>query len=117
MAAAVALADRHYKVVIVGSGLSALQTARSLIDSYRYDPSSILLLEANDYVGGRVKQSLTFVEGVPVDLGAEILHGGNTLLAEYAKTIGEEIEQIYCWAHGGSTLFRCANPQLMCLTL
>lgn len=60
----------------------------------------ILLLEAQDYVGGRVRQSTDFVKNVKVELGAEILHGKNTALTHFAERVGQPIDQIFTWAHG-----------------
>ena len=60
----------------------------------------ILLLEAQDYVGGRVRQSTDFVKSVKVELGAEILHGKNTALTHFAEKVGQPIDQIFTWAHG-----------------
>jgi cytochrome b involved in lipid metabolism len=45
-----------YECIVVGAGVSGLQCARSLVDDHLFDPKSILLLEAQDYVGGRVRQ-------------------------------------------------------------
>ena len=79
---------------------SGLQTARSLIDDHGVDSSEILILEAQDYIGGRVKQDAEFVKGVKLELGAEILHGDNTKLTQFAKKTGESITEAFCWAQG-----------------
>lgn len=64
-----------YDVIIVGGGLSGLQTAWSLINKHQVDPKKILILEAQDYIGGRVKQITEFVKGAKIEVGAEFLHG------------------------------------------
>jgi monoamine oxidase len=89
-----------YDCVVIGAGLSGLNTVHSLIKKHKMDPSKILLLEAQSYIGGRVMQTDSFVKGMTIDLGAEIIHGTNTLLTEYAKEMGESITPIFVWAQG-----------------
>jgi cytochrome b involved in lipid metabolism len=64
-----------YDVIIVGGGLSGLQTGWSLVNQHKVDPKKILILEAQDYIGGRVKQIDEFVKGAKIEVGAEFLHG------------------------------------------
>lgn len=68
-------ADPVYDVIIVGAGLSGLQCGWSLINNHCADKSKILVLEAQDYVGGRVKQMTDFIKGTKIEVGAEFLHG------------------------------------------
>ena len=48
----------------------------------------------------RVKQECDFVQGMKIDVGAEIIHGKHTTLAEYAEKIQEEIYECFVWAQG-----------------
>ena len=48
----------------------------------------------------RIVQDKNFIKGVKVELGAEILHGSDTLLTKYAKQYNWPLQEIYCWAHG-----------------
>jgi cytochrome b involved in lipid metabolism len=89
-----------YDVIIVGAGLSGLQCGWSLINQYGLSPKKILILEAQDYVGGRVKQVTEFVKGAKIEVGAEFLHGNNTELTKFARRNNEPLREIYCWAHG-----------------
>lgn len=89
-----------YDCIIVGSGVSGLQTAKSLIKDHHVPAENILVLEAQDYIGGRVRQMDSFVRGVKIDVGAEFLHGNNTLLTKFAEENHEPVHEIYCWAHG-----------------
>ena len=41
-----------------------------------------------------------FIPGVPVHLGAEIVHGNDNLLMELARKYGLVITQTFTWAHG-----------------
>jgi cytochrome b involved in lipid metabolism len=67
--------DPVYDLIIVGAGLSGLQCGSALVNSYGVDKSKILVLEAQDYVGGRVKQMTEFIKGAKIEVGAEFLHG------------------------------------------
>ena len=70
--------DESYDAVIVGAGLAGIQAARTLINS---GITSILILEAADYIGGRSKSvngdgtinqpNKLDSENVPLDLGSE----------------------------------------------
>ena len=64
-----------YDVIIIGAGLSGLQCGHSLINQYGVNKEKILVLEAQDYVGGRVKQIKDFIKGAKIEMGAEFLHG------------------------------------------
>jgi protoporphyrinogen oxidase len=92
--------SKQYDCVIVGAGVSGLRVAKDLIAKYGVSRDNILVLEAMDYVGGRIRQATDFIKGVKVELGAEILHGKDTPLTAFAKEYGEKIEPIYVWAHG-----------------
>ena len=56
-------ADTKYDCIIVGAGLSGLQTAHDLIHKHHVDAQKVLVLEAQDYVGGRVRQMSSFIKG------------------------------------------------------
>lgn len=92
--------DVFFDVIIIGAGLAGLRAAHELIAKHGLLRHNILILEAQDYIGGRVRQAEDFVPNGLIELGAEILHGELTLLTEFAKEQGEEIKPIYCWAHG-----------------
>ena len=64
-----------YDVIIVGAGLSGLMCGSELINRYGVSRDKILVLEAQDYVGGRVKQVNDFIRGTKIEVGAEFLHG------------------------------------------
>lgn len=58
-------------VVIVGAGAAGLMCARELARAGR----KVLVLEASHRVGGRVLTLLETHAGVPIELGAEFIHG------------------------------------------
>jgi monoamine oxidase len=71
-----------YDVIIIGAGIAGLAAGYQLKNSGVTD---FIILEAQDYVGGRIK---TFLEwGQPVELGAEFIHGEHTITAEIARTL------------------------------
>jgi hypothetical protein len=90
----------HFDCIVIGAGISGLQCVKHLVTKYGVEVSKILVLEAQDYVGGRVKQTTDFISNVKVELGAEILHGTDTALTRFALEQGEPIDPIYCWAQG-----------------
>ena len=91
---------KEYEVAIVGAGLAGLQCAHQLIRKYGVDPNAVIILEAQDYIGGRVKQTTDFLPGCKIDLGAEFIHGDNSMLNDFAQQVGEPLEELFCWAHG-----------------
>jgi len=80
----------QYDAVIVGAGWAGLKAAKTLLDS---GVSNILVLEANDYIGGRSKSvnqdgsinvPSTSIDNIPAELGSEWLYDHN-FMAKYLK--------------------------------
>jgi cytochrome b involved in lipid metabolism len=91
---------RIYDCIVLGAGISGLQCAKSLTKDHKIASEDILVLEAQSYIGGRVRQVSDFVKGVHIDVGAEFLHGTNTLLTKFAEENNQPISEIFCWVHG-----------------
>ncbi|XP_078349624.1 putative flavin-containing monoamine oxidase A [Oculina patagonica] len=72
------------QVAIVGGGLAGLAAAASLSKA-GFD---VVLLEAANYLGGRVKQVQPFKGFPPFDLGGEFIHGSNTVVNKIAHDNG-----------------------------
>ncbi|MDN3637847.1 FAD-dependent oxidoreductase [Simiduia curdlanivorans] len=86
----------HYDVVIVGAGFSGLYAARILARKY-----SILLLEASEQVGGRVRNH-QFANGDVVDIGGQWLGPGQDRMYKLA---GEAKRSIFPLYNRGDNLF------------
>ncbi|KAL9952453.1 hypothetical protein ACROYT_G039712 [Oculina patagonica] len=55
----------------------------------------VVLLEAADYLGGRVKQVQPFKGFAPIDLGGEFIHGSDSIINRTAKENGWVVEPCY----------------------
>ncbi|XP_012945727.1 spermine oxidase [Aplysia californica] len=74
--------QNNSKVVVIGAGIAGVSAALKLV--YNGIPD-VTLLEAQDYIGGRVKAAM--IDGSPADLGAQFIHGrtGNPVYEIAAK--------------------------------
>jgi monoamine oxidase len=76
--------NRQADVIVVGAGLAGLKAAQELVAQGR----SVILLEAKDRVGGRLKS--TSVAGSIGDVGGQWVGTGHTVLLDEAKRFGIE---------------------------
>ena len=63
--------SRPFDTIIIGAGAAGLAAARELHAAGR----SVLILEARDRIGGRVFTTMDADSALPVELGAEFVHG------------------------------------------
>jgi monoamine oxidase len=70
-------------VAVVGAGFAGLAAAEALVQAGR----DVVVLEARDRVGGRV-WSRTLPGGQVVEMGAEFILPGNTVVEETARRLG-----------------------------
>mmetsp|Transcript_17243 Transcript_17243/g.23954 ORF Transcript_17243/g.23954 Transcript_17243/m.23954 type:complete len:509 (-) Transcript_17243:27-1553(-) len=74
--------DLHH-VVIVGAGAAGLVAAREILHAEKRTANiKVTIVEASDYIGGRIRADLSFVPGHVVDTGAEFIHGQDTTLTK-----------------------------------
>lgn len=71
------------RIIIIGAGASGLCAADKLLAS-GYEP---LVLEASDHAGGRVRALEGFAD-IPIELGAEEVHGPDNAVAKLASELG-----------------------------
>jgi monoamine oxidase len=81
--------ERKADVIVVGAGLAGLKAARELVSSGR----SVILLEANERVGGRLKRDV--IDGRNVDSGGQWVGAGHSFLFDEAKRLGIEAYSQY----------------------
>ena len=74
--------DTHH-VVIVGGGIAGLVAARELL--LCHPNIQVTIVEACDSLGGRIRGNTTFVPNHMTDMGAEYIHGTETLLTELVQ--------------------------------
>jgi len=74
--------DHRVDVVIVGAGVAGLAAARRLTEA----GVSIVVLEARDRVGGRIFTVRDERSPVPIELGAEFMHGSAPEVVEIVRS-------------------------------
>jgi monoamine oxidase len=94
----------HADVLIVGAGVAGLAAARELCAAGR----EVVVLEARDRIGGRIYTRRDSMLAIPVELGAEFVHGRPAEICDIAgaaplaacEVLGET------WLHTGGALAR-----------
>lgn len=93
--------SKVYDFIIIGAGVCGLSCAHTLIHELSIPKGDVLVLEAQDYVGGRVKQDVgKVVPGMTIELGGEFMHGMDTSLVDFADEFGLERVSVFPWAQG-----------------
>jgi len=77
-------------VLVVGAGVAGLAAARSLCTA----GIDVSILEARDRIGGRVCTVRDSALEIPVELGAEFVHGRPPSIFDLAKTAHLDIEEM-----------------------
>lgn len=115
----------YMSAIVIGAGVAGLQCARSLLDDFGLH--DVLILEACHRVGGcvsllsptnqklisepvcgrvcgclrrRVWGDRSVFPGVELCLGAEIVHGDNTVITRLGAKEGWEFTRAFTWAQG-----------------
>jgi protoporphyrinogen oxidase len=85
-----------HHVVIVGGGIAGLMAARELL--LLVDNIKVTIVEACDTLGGHIHGNTTFVPHHITDIGAEYMHGTETLLMDLVNELSEtkRAYQFFC---------------------
>jgi len=82
--------SERFSVVIIGAGAAALEAASTL---KKLGVKDFVILEANNYIGGRVAATDHFQPVRSIEIGAELLHGENHLFDEYTS----DLERVFAF--------------------
>jgi monoamine oxidase len=82
-----------YNTIIIGAGAAGLAAARTLQDAGQ----QVLILEARDRIGGRVWTDHSFAQ-VPVECGAEFIHGDAVRTWAWVQQAGAETVLASKWS-------------------
>ena len=87
-------------VLIVGAGAAGLAAGQALTAAGR----RVIILEARDRIGGRIFTLPATGPGVPIELGAEFVHGRPPEIFHLAEQAGLELDELqgeFWYAHNG----------------
>jgi monoamine oxidase len=90
----------EFDAVVIGAGAAGLAAARTLSQAGR----SVAVLEARTRIGGRILTLRDPEWPLPIELGAEFLHGEAQATREIARAAGLAIVELpdeHLWAEGG----------------
>jgi monoamine oxidase len=71
----------HFDVLVVGAGVAGLAAAHALAEA----GLSVALVEARDRIGGRIFTTRPATSSLPVELGAEFVHGRSPVTFDLAR--------------------------------
>lgn len=94
------MAAARYDVIVIGAGAAGLMAAAELVQAGR----AVLLLEARDRIGGRIWTRFEPDLGVPLELGAEFIHGHAPLTRTLLARVGAaaiDINEAHCALRAG----------------
>ncbi len=92
--------------LVLGAGIAGIAAARALADA----DQPVTVLEARDRIGGRVYTRRDLVSGVPVEMGAEYLHGEGVPQWEIVNKLG--LKTLH-WTKLDDSLVRLEDDRLL----
>ncbi|CAM9918818.1 unnamed protein product [Choristocarpus tenellus] len=101
--------NQEPRVIVLGAGLAGLQCANKLVHSHGLKENQVVILEASNRAGGRIKTDSTLVPGWKIDLGAELVHGMNTSLFNIANEKGWVMEEFFTLSQGDGGPLPCED--------
>ncbi|KAL4087468.1 hypothetical protein PRIC1_013358 [Phytophthora ramorum] len=87
-----------HDVVVIGAGIAGLRCASQLV--HVKGVKDVLVVDAQNRIGGRVMSNTTFIPGMSIEVGAEFMHGANTTLTRLAEQYHIGLREIFTWAQG-----------------
>jgi monoamine oxidase len=96
-------------IIVVGAGVAGLAAARHLTAAGRH----VLILEARDRLGGRILTLRDALSPLPIELGAEFVHGTNPVLwniIDSARLPTMEVMGANYFSQGGQMQKADAHP-------
>ncbi|XP_032230018.2 LOW QUALITY PROTEIN: peroxisomal N(1)-acetyl-spermine/spermidine oxidase [Nematostella vectensis] len=106
------------RVAVVGAGMAGFAVTVAL-EEKGFD---VVLLEASDYLGGRVRTVKPFKGFPPVDLGADFIHGSENVIHDLAHENNWKINEGYdvssdpfestLYHNGGQRLLHGTDPDI-----
>ncbi len=101
----------HFDVLVIGAGISGLNAAATLAR----EGKRVALVEARDRVGGRIYSTRTSGCDLPIELGAEFVHGRPDDLLQLISQAGATLFELdgdeFCFSAG--QLKPCANDDAL----
>ncbi|XP_031572601.1 polyamine oxidase 6-like [Actinia tenebrosa] len=104
MAPCVYKRQQHKKVLILGAGLSGIVAGKTLMDNGVDD---FLILEGQDYIGGRIKQHN--FSGFNVELGANWIHLAKQEDSAPMWSLKQQKNILGCWNQSSNFIIRNAK--------
>ncbi len=93
------MSSQRWDVLVVGAGAAGLAAAKALSDAGR----RVLVLEARRRIGGRVRTQRLHGESLPIELGAEFVHGRQREVFDIAHEAGlliDRLPDVHLWKTG-----------------
>src|SRR5881394_1910660 len=90
-----------FDVIVIGAGASGLACARALSGAGK----RVCVLEARDRVGGRIDTRHIDGVSVPIELGAEFIHGESETtfpIVDAAGLAAYQLSDTHLWSRGGA---------------
>ena len=94
--------------LVIGAGVAGLAAARSLSRA----GEEVIVLEAKDHIGGRARTAYDFAD-IPVELGAEFIHGDRAATWELIRELNLETCH---WRKADDSLVRLENGAWLTMT-
>jgi monoamine oxidase len=93
------MSAQRWDVLVVGAGAAGLAAAKDLSDAGR----RVLVLEARRRIGGRVHTQRLRGDSLPLELGAEFVHGRQPEVFDIAREAGlliDRLPDVHLWKTG-----------------